>query len=574
MQTSLLKMSSVFFLFFCVQIQFTEAQIIYTDVMPDTIFSTSGKKVSVDLNKDGMIDFDLTITSKNATSFGCTGSRINNYLRVTPAGTNNAILNNSNLPSALALNSSIDSSSQLWKQNVSQIMAADTFRCTSGRGGLGWPPRGGVPGWINAGSGNFRNTTNKYLAVRFYAGKQLFYGWIRFSVTSNLTVTLKDYAYQSNGTPSLLAGQTSDDYIATSVSNVSQLCAGASFNAGYLIFGNFNPANVVSVELSDSIGNFTKGTIIGSMMSNISGSISCIIPKSLSGTGYRYRVISSNPAQTAGDNGTNLTMYKSLPSASVTPAQKQFVCSGSSVTLSAPLGTGYLYQWKKDNVNISGSVARTYVANTGGLFSCDISNVCGTVHSNVVSLTVLPSVPELYITYKGPLTINSGDSVELSCNILDSNFIYRWYRNSTLLNPVKSTMTYMAKISGSYSLKIGDPVYDCFQTSYALNIYVRNTTAVKETYSAQSYLKVQPNPFSNHVSISFSIQDRQNFSVKIVDLAGRLVKTIASDIHGGGNFEYNWMADDQDGNPINQGIYFLKLEGKSFYQTEKLILVR
>jgi hypothetical protein len=566
------KLSCLFFLFFCYQIKFTEAQIIYTDIIPDSVFSAANGTLSVDLNNDSIIDFYLTTSSKTITSTGCGGSKVNKYLSVTPANSNNSVFNTLNLPAALALNSSIDSNSQFWKNTASQKMAADTFLCTSSGPGF---PGGGRPRWVNSGSGNFRNIANKCLAVRFYVDTQLYYGWIRFSITTNLTVTLKDYAYQSNGTPSILAGQTNDNYIATSASNVNKLCAGDSIYVGYTIFGNFDTANVVSVEFSDSLGNFNNGTSIGSKKSNISGTVPSIIPPSFSGTGFRFRVISSNPAQIAIDNGTNLIINNKLPDTLVTPSKNQFICSGSSVALAAQLGNGNSYQWKKDNVNLSGSTStnRIYSANTSGLFSCDISNGCGTVNSNVVSLTVI-SLPAISIIPSGPITINLGDSAILSSNSVDTSLIYRWYRNSVLLNPTVSSMTYTAKVSGTYTLRIIEQLSGCFKISSGVVVNVQNTSAVPEINSAQSNLRVQPNPFSNSVSILLSNREGQNFSVKIFDLAGRLVKTIASDVSEGGNFEYNWTADDQNGNPINSGIYFLQLEANNSSQTKKLILVR
>jgi hypothetical protein len=534
-------------------------------------------------------------------------------------------------------------------------MATSTYACRSIHGGHAW---------VNSGTGNFRNTTDKYLAVRFYSGTQLYYGWIRFSVTSTDTVTLKDYAYQSSGTPFILAGQTMDNYIVTSASTISPVCAGDTFNVGYVILGNFNPANVVSVEFSDSAGNFSAGTILASDTSIVSGTIPCVIPLTFLGTGYRFRVISSNPAEIAANNGTNLIVNNGLPSNLVTPTTiTQLVCDSAFISavgninfvaLTAPLGNGNSYQWIRDGVNLPGSVARIYNADTTGLFSCDISNGCGTVHSNVVSLTVYPtpvinitpaanihykckniplvlkadSIPgghyqwydnnaipitgantrsfappytsntwyiievvsqhgcgsildvgvnqgldSMYVIPPGPLTINSGDSVVLSSSSLDPTLTYQWYRDSILI-PGAIAMSYTAMDSGTYTLEIYDSVSACSQTTSGVILHVLNPTAVQVTYSVQSSLRVQPNPFSNTVSISFSIQDKQKFSVRIVDLAGRLVKTIASDVPGGGHFDYYWKADDQDGNSINSGTYFLKLEAETFSQTEKLILVR
>jgi hypothetical protein len=83
MKTFLLKTSFVFLLFFCIHIQVTEAQIIYTDVIPDSVFSAANGNLSIDLNKDGIIDFKLTTNSKTTPSCSNLGTRTNKYLKVT-----------------------------------------------------------------------------------------------------------------------------------------------------------------------------------------------------------------------------------------------------------------------------------------------------------------------------------------------------------------------------------------------------------------------------------------------------------------------------------------------------------
>ena len=68
-------------------------------------------------------------------------------------------------------------------------------------------------------------------------------------------------------------------------------------------------------------------------------------------------------------------------------------------------------------------------------------------------------------------------------------------------------MTYTAKLAGTYVLKIIHKEYGCTSTSPDMFLRVLNASAVPEINSAPLYLKVQPNPFSNAVLFSFSIQD-------------------------------------------------------------------
>lgn len=73
----------------------------------------------------------------------------------------------------------------------------------------------------------------------------------------------------------------------------------------------FTAGNIYTVELSDASGSFASPTAIGSMTSTSNGpiDINYTIPAgTLSGSGYRIRIVSSNPVVTSSDNGNNITI--------------------------------------------------------------------------------------------------------------------------------------------------------------------------------------------------------------------------------------------------------------------------
>lgn len=89
-------------------------------------------------------------------------------------------------------------------------------------------------------------------------------------------------------------------------------------DAGSVAFtstGTFNTGNIFTVQLSDASGIFGApvniGTISGGGAEGVdpSGNILITIPAgTVSGSGYRIRIISSNPSTTGTDNGTDLTI--------------------------------------------------------------------------------------------------------------------------------------------------------------------------------------------------------------------------------------------------------------------------
>jgi hypothetical protein len=86
--------------------------------------------------------------------------------------------------------------------------------------------------------------------------------------------------------------------------------AGATGSIDFTSTGTFNPGNTYTAQLSNASGDFASPINIGSFLSTSnSGSFAITIPAGTpTGSGYRMRIISSNPAVTSPDNGSNITI--------------------------------------------------------------------------------------------------------------------------------------------------------------------------------------------------------------------------------------------------------------------------
>ncbi len=87
----------------------------------------------------------------------------------------------------------------------------------------------------------------------------------------------------------------------------------------------------------------------------------------------------------------------------------------------------------------------------------------------------------------------------------------------------------------------------------------------------QNYQLLQnyPNPFNPSTNISFNLPKRSFVSLKVFDLIGREVMTIASEELSAGTYTRQWNAVN-----VSSGIYFYRLQAGSFTETKKLILLR
>ena len=172
-----------------------------------------------------------------------------------------------------------------------------------------------------------------------------------------------------------------------SISNnapVGPHCAGDGISIPYTIFGTFNAGNVFTAQLSNAVGSFSSPVNIGSISSTSSGTISATIPAgSAAGTGYRIRVVSSNPIVTGTDNGNNITINTvpviTCPSNfSVTNTPSQCGANVSFTGINAATATGS-----------SPSPTITYSPASGSFFpigtttvTATATNGCGTASCN------------------------------------------------------------------------------------------------------------------------------------------------------------------------------------------------
>jgi flagellar hook assembly protein FlgD len=84
-----------------------------------------------------------------------------------------------------------------------------------------------------------------------------------------------------------------------------------------------------------------------------------------------------------------------------------------------------------------------------------------------------------------------------------------------------------------------------------------------------------PNPFNPRTSIQFDLsQPASRVSLRIYDLSGRLVATLAQGDLPAGRHSVIWAGDDDRGRSVASGIYVYVLETPTDRATRKLAIVR
>lgn len=129
-----------------------------------------------------------------------------------------------------------------------------------------------------------------------------------FRFFNGTTLSAQDPAFAVDDVRITAAGAVPNS-IATGALAGSAYCQGAQLSVPFTAQGSYNGGNIFSAQLSDASGSFAAPTVIGTLASTVSGSISCTIPAlAPPGTGYRIRVVSSDPVTVGTANAVDITI--------------------------------------------------------------------------------------------------------------------------------------------------------------------------------------------------------------------------------------------------------------------------
>ena len=112
--------------------------------------------------------------------------------------------------------------------------------------------------------------------------------------------------------------------------------------------------------------------------------------------------------------------------------------------------------------------------------------------------------------------------------------------------------------------------------TYTSQMLITNVREVKNVLGNYHLSNNYPNPFNPQTKISFSVSKGSFITLKVYDLLGREVVTLAQEKKQAGEYSITWNAEGMPG-----GVYFYRLEATnianpkdSFVQVKKLILIK
>jgi predicted outer membrane repeat protein len=83
-----------------------------------------------------------------------------------------------------------------------------------------------------------------------------------------------------------------------------------------------------------------------------------------------------------------------------------------------------------------------------------------------------------------------------------------------------------------------------------------------------------PNPFGSRTTIRFDVARQGALTLRVYDVGGRLVRTLAEGWIPAAEHRVIWDGRDGQGRTVGAGVYFLRLSAPEVTETRKLVLIR
>lgn len=184
-------------------------------------------------------------------------------------------------------------------------------------------------------------------------------------------------------------------------------CAGDNFILQHKTYGAANAGNIFTAQLSDSTGSFSSPVNIGTASGTYSGTINVTIPlTAIPSSGYRIRVVSSNPVINGDDNGVDINvrhcalvslklfiegyyLSNGMMAAAIDPVNSPLLCDSITIVLHEDDDPYQIVQSKNSILNTDGNVSAVFdsmVLNQNYYIAVKHRNALETWSANAVAI--------------------------------------------------------------------------------------------------------------------------------------------------------------------------------------------
>ena len=237
----------------------------------------------------------------------------------------------------------------------------------------------------------------------------------------------------------------------------------------------------------------------------------------------------------------------------------------SVLLISAGLSTSYSSISKSDNLNAVEINLHSDVDIYGVQFDLTYnSNELSLVKDDIVSLVESVSVYSKVIEPGMARVIMfsmQGDKIMDYSDELSSIIDIQFQSTNDFSNGETTVSLSKLVLAGVNGAAVERPS----NSHYDLNVGLPTETSLEKNY---------PNPFNPSTSIPFQLKEAGYVSLKVYDMSGSLVKTLASETKDAGSYEVIWNGLNNDGQQVASGQYILQMSAPNYSNTLQMTFLK
>ncbi len=280
------------------------------------------------------------------------------------------------------------------------------------------------------------------------------------------------------------------------------VCAGRTFDLNYTISGSFDANTVFEAYLSDATGSFENKTLIGSVISNSDGVISCTIPNGIV-LSDAYRIQIQSLADCTQSNSITLEVINPSTAnvSSISP-----ICFGEDAifTITGTPNSEVFYSGIVSTspnpviLDATGEAILTVVSPTSNqtitLDSVsDSGGGCSTVLNESVTVQVNP-LPDFNLDEQYVLCVNVNGTEVLSDPIIDTflnpnDYSFEWFLDGSMLPQFSNQSAISPEQPGNYSVDVTNNVTGCISANNFTTVYESSPPVVSANITTSAFAK-------------------------------------------------------------------------------------
>lgn len=287
-----------------------------------------------------------------------------------------------------------------------------------------------------------------------------------------------------------LSNHTFAQTITTGTITPTPICPGGAITVPFSISGTFAASNTFSAQLSNASGTFSANPpVIGTLAGAVAGTINATIPATIAnGSGYRIRVVSSNPVRTGSASAQALTVTAPVTPGITTPLT---YCVGqpASKLIATPSTNGSLNWYGTNATGSSGSsTAPTPPTSTSGTTIYYVSQTLNGCESPRAEITVtvnpIPAAP----TATAPAPYCEGVTAQ---PLSASGQGLKWYGTNATGGSGSGSAT-IPGTAASATYYVTQTVNGCESARTGIPVQVKDSPGAPAITAAPTYCQNQP----------------------------------------------------------------------------------